>query len=366
MLSLPLVLLSLHALAVYSAPTKDSDDVAVLRRGGMIHGLTLRREEYHQFQKRAVSICGVSARDASNSDCTKRYPSTLRKRGSVSKRQKEKVQGGTEALKDPHLAQITDKTAAAHPNILTIQVLLNKDKMSRMTGIWMSLKNKNSKHWEITVVDHLVELQVASPTLTPHCQQISTRRATLIKDYLNDPNHNLYLINGKVNLAKGAATKRAMLRLNDHRPRTYASSFEQSVWAGVVRYLQAKASVARTNAAWIETTTGLTNTNIANDIYEVYDESLQIALAMYNSYTVQSSQQTSQDGSGGSSPHSQGSGSSSGLSDPPNESTVTFNGRPLTLYEYHGVWYYVYSPGNGHADTYLEYTQTNLYYYPPS
>ncbi len=42
MLSLPLVLLSLHALAVYSAPPKDSDDAAVSRPGFSLARLQIK------------------------------------------------------------------------------------------------------------------------------------------------------------------------------------------------------------------------------------------------------------------------------------------------------------------------------------
>ncbi|KAK0223677.1 hypothetical protein IW262DRAFT_1368572 [Armillaria fumosa] len=359
MLSLPLVLLSLHALAVYSAPTKDSDDVAVLRRGGMIHGLTLRREEYHQLQKRAVSICGVSARDASNSDCTKRYPSSLRKRGSISKRKGPSHSPGSSSS--------SNNGQSSSPSQYTDNTSSTQQRQDEQDDADMDEYEEQERQALGNHCDHLVELQVVSPALSPHCPQISSRRARQIKDYLNDPDHNLYLINGKVNLAKGAATKRAMLRLNDGRSRTYASTFDQSVWAGVVNYLHAKASVARTNADWVERATGLANTGIGDDIYRIYYESLEIARAMYDSFvpSQQTSQQTSQAGSGGNSPHSQSSGTSSGVSDPPTETTTTYNGRPLTLYDFNdGTHYYAYTP-DGHSWRYVEYTTSNLHYYPP-
>ncbi|KAK0237856.1 hypothetical protein EDD85DRAFT_789971 [Armillaria nabsnona] len=60
MLSLPLVLLSLHALAVYSAPALDSDDVAILWRGGTKRGRssrtsTMRPPEFYNEQSDSSS-----------------------------------------------------------------------------------------------------------------------------------------------------------------------------------------------------------------------------------------------------------------------------------------------------------------------
>ncbi|KAK0194235.1 hypothetical protein F5146DRAFT_1034857 [Armillaria mellea] len=336
MLSLPLVLLSLHALAVYSSPPKDSEDVAVLRRGGMIQGLTLRREEYHQLQKRAVSICGVPARDARNSDCTKRYPSTLTKRTGSSQ---SSSSGGGHDSSSP--SQYTGHTSSTQQR----QDEQDDDDMAEYENE-QSLGNH---------CDHLIELQVVEGVLYNHCGSISTRRATNIKNYLNDGSHNLYLIRGDVNLAKGAATKRAILRRQDGRSLTYRSSFEQHTWQDVVAYLQAKRSVARTNAAWIEQATGV-QMAFAKAIREIYSDTLAIAEAMVNSYV--SSQQ------GSSSPHSQGSsGGSSGVSDPPAETTYNYNGRLMTLYEMDNAYYYAHYDGQNYH--YMDFTTQNLRDYPP-
>ncbi|KAK0484913.1 hypothetical protein IW261DRAFT_1605100 [Armillaria novae-zelandiae] len=355
MLSLPLVLLSLHALAVYSAPAKDSDDVAVLRRGGMIHGLTLRREEYHQLQKR-TSICGVQARDASNRDCTKTYPSGLTKR--IDKRKGGRGSRGSSSSGGSSSGQdgshYTDQTSSTQQRE---DVEYDQEMEDAEDAENAALGNH---------CDHLVELQVVEAALYNYCNQIRSSKISDIKNYLNNARHNLYLINGRVNLAKGAATKRAMLIMNDGRSRTYQSAFDQSVWIGVVKYLNSKKTVADTNAKWIEDKTGLTGSQIGDSIYAIYDETLQIAKEMRDSF-LSPSQQTDpgSQGSGGSSPGSQGSGSSSGISDLPAERTVTYKGRPLKLYlDKDNEWYYAFSP-DGQNYRYEWYDATNLLHYPP-
>ncbi|KAK0236376.1 hypothetical protein EDD85DRAFT_840417 [Armillaria nabsnona] len=353
MLSLPLVLLSLHALAVYSAPPKDNDDAAVLRRGGMIHGLTLRREEYHQLQKRAAYICNIPARDAANGDCTKRYPSSLRKRGRSSKKpgyytEQSGSSSGNGESSSP--SQYSDHTSSTQQR---------QDEQDDQDMAEYEDQQATGNH-----CDHLVELQVVAYVLYGYCTNpgISDRRATNIKNYLNHPDHNLYLIRGDVNLAKGAATKRALLRAQDGRSLTYASNFDQSTWIGVVQYLEAKSTVAHTNAGWIKRATGLT-ANIDTEIYALYTDTIRIAKAMRDSYIP--SQQTSQQGSsGGNSPHhSEGSGTSSSLSDPPAESTRMYHGRPVTVYSVHGVDNYAH--WNGHSYVYEEFTSSNLRRFPP-
>ncbi|SJL10113.1 uncharacterized protein ARMOST_13497 [Armillaria ostoyae] len=360
MLSLPLVLLSLHALAVYSAPPLDSDDVAVLRRGGMIHGLTLRREEYHQLQKRATTICGVSARDAANGDCIKRYPSSLRKRGRSSKTKPgyyteySGSSSGNGESSSP--SQYSDHTSSTQQR----QDVQDDQAMEEYEN-QQALGNH---------CDHLVELQTVAAVLSPYCGSISARRVRNIIDYLNDPDRNLYLIRGDVNLAKGAATKRALLRARDGRSATYASRFDQSTWIALVQYLEAKESVARTTANAIQTASGLTQ-NVGATIHGIYTDTIMVARAMANSYV--SSQQTSQQGSqggsqggsGGNSPHhSEGSGTSSSLSDPAAESTRMYHNRPVTVYDLDGVDHYAH--WNGRDWTYVEFTRDNLRRYPPT
>ncbi|KAK0205211.1 hypothetical protein DFS33DRAFT_1326646 [Desarmillaria ectypa] len=361
MLSLPLVLLSLHTLAVYSAPPFNSDDVAVLRRGGTIHGLTLRREEYHQLQKRAVSICGVSARDASNSDCTKRYPSNLSKRGRSSKKKPgyyTENSGSSSGQGSSSPSGYTQQTSSTQQR----QDLQDDEDMEEY----------ENQHASGNHCDHLVELQTASAVLHSYCTNpgISQNRATDIVRLLNDRNKNLYLIRGDVNLAKGAATKRALLRTRDGRPLAYASRFEQSTWIGVVQYLEAKESVARTNAVSIKTASGLSQ-NVDTTIHDIYRDTLAVARAMRDSFvsSQQSSQQGSQSGSqqgsqGGNSPHH--SDSSTGNSDLSDVQTteVTYNNRSLTLYWVHNAWHYVYYYND--VGSYIAYTDENLAQYPPA
>ncbi|KAK0451556.1 hypothetical protein EV421DRAFT_1043211 [Armillaria borealis] len=192
MLSLPLVLLSLHALAVYSAPPLDSDDVAVLRRGGMIHGLTLRREEYHQLQKRAVTICGVPARDAANGDCTKRYPSSLRKRGRSSKTKPNYAE--TDGSSPGNGKSSSPSQYSGHTSSTQQRQDVQDDQDMEEYEKQQALGNH---------CDHLVELQTVDAVLTPYCTTpgISTATATSIRDYLNNADYNLFLIKGDVNLA---------------------------------------------------------------------------------------------------------------------------------------------------------------------
>ncbi|KAK0469307.1 uncharacterized protein EV420DRAFT_22910 [Desarmillaria tabescens] len=366
MLSLPLVLLSLHALAVYSAPPIDSDDAAILRRGGTIPGLTLRREEYHQLQKRAVSICGVAARDASNSDCTKRYPSNLHKRGRKSSKT-------TPGYYQESSGSSAGAGGSSSPSEYTQQTSSTQQRQDLQDD--QDMEEYENQQAMGNHCDHLVELQTVSYVLTPYCTNpgVSHTRATNIVRLLNDPNRNLYLIRGDVNLAKGAATKRAILRAQDGRSLAYASRFEQSTWIGVVGYLEAKESVARTTATAIKTASGLTQ-NVDTAIHNIYRDTLAVARAMRDSFvsSQQSSQQGSQGGSqggsqqGGNSPGHQsdgGTSTSSGLSDVQTQQ-VTYNGHALTLYWVSDAWHYVYYY-NGRG-TYVEYTSANLAQWPPA
>ncbi|PBK68896.1 hypothetical protein ARMSODRAFT_958019 [Armillaria solidipes] len=274
MLSLPLVLLSLHALAVYSVPALDNDDVAVLRRGGMIHGLTLRREEYHQLQKRAVSICDVPARDASNSDCTKRYPSNLTKRMGSSKTKTTRSglnnkQSGSNEKRSSSPSQYSD-----HPDSSEERQDLQDDQ---------EMEEYENQQAGGNHCDHLVELQTVDAILRQYCTTtpgISTASAEKIRDYLNNPAKNLYLIRGDINLAKGAATKQVFLRArNPDRPLTYDSKFDKPTWIGVVQYLKAKESVAEANAAQIKSDSGLTE-DVNTKIHAIYKDALAVAEAM--------------------------------------------------------------------------------------
>ncbi|KAK0470515.1 hypothetical protein IW261DRAFT_1004793 [Armillaria novae-zelandiae] len=134
------------------------------------------------------------------------------------------------------------------------------------------------------VLDHLVELQTVGAILNPYCAGtpgISIASATEIRDYLNNEKKNLYLVKGDVNVAKGAATGRALLRAQpgNHRPLTYKSKFDKPTWIGVVEYLEATESVARTNAAWIKSASGLTE-NVDTKIHKIYEDALAIARAM--------------------------------------------------------------------------------------
>ncbi|KAK0452486.1 hypothetical protein EV421DRAFT_1769186 [Armillaria borealis] len=238
----------------------------------MIHGLTLRREEYHQLQKRAVSICDVPARDASNSDCTKRYPSNLTKRMGSSKTKitrpglNNKQRGSNEKRSSP--SQYSDHTDSSQER----QELKDDKEMEEYEK-----QQAGGNH-----CDHLVELQTVDAILRQYCTTpgISTASATKIRDYLNNPAKNLYLIRGDVNLAKGAATKQALLRARDHnRPLTYTSKFDKVTWSGVVQYLKAQESVAEANAAQIKSDSGLTE-GVNTKIHAIYKDALAVAEAM--------------------------------------------------------------------------------------
>ncbi|KAK0192860.1 hypothetical protein F5146DRAFT_1041789 [Armillaria mellea] len=284
MLSFPLLLLSLHALAVYSAPALNINDVLVQRQaGGTIHGLTLHREEYHQLQKRRdVQICGVPAR--TNYKCTERFPSTLtvtkRARTGSSRTNSTKPPGFyNEGGSSPNGKQPSEYSY--HRDSSEERKDLQDDK---------DMEQYEKEHAKGNQCDHLVELQTVDAILDPYCQGtpgISTAIATEIRDYLNDADKNLYLVKGDVNSAKGAATGRALLRAKDRvrhppvqvRPLTYKSRFQTPTWIEVVEYLEAKESVARTNAEWIKSTSRLT-ANVDTQIHGIYEDALAVAQAM--------------------------------------------------------------------------------------
>lgn len=62
-------------------------------------------------------------------------------------------------------------------------------------------------------------------------------------------------------------------------PLTYNSRFDKPTWMGVVRNLQAKESVAKTNAARIKFASGLTE-DVDTKIHEIYEGALAVAEAM--------------------------------------------------------------------------------------
>ncbi|KAG7451896.1 uncharacterized protein BT62DRAFT_990290 [Guyanagaster necrorhizus] len=360
MLSLPFVLLSLHALAVYSAPPLGRDDAAVLRRETTIHGLTLRREEYHLLQKRDVSICGVPIRDASHSDCTKHYPPNLFKRvrgstksksGSDTENSSQSSSGGRRKGKSASQEDYSYHSSSTEQR----EDVQYDQEMAQYED-----QDAGGYH-----CDHFTELQTSSYSLNPYCTNpgISAARVTTISKYVNNPNKNLYLVRGDVNSAKGAVTRLAISRQNNpSRPKVYKSKYDQDTWVRLVEYLKAKESVARATAAQIKTDSGLTQ-RVDTTIYAIYEDTLAISEAMRDSYVP--SRQVSQQGSqGGNSPHhSDNSGGTSELSDVQTEE-VTYNGRTLTLYWVSGAWHYVYDY-NGQG-TYIEYNDDNLRQWPPN
>ncbi|KAK0220339.1 hypothetical protein IW262DRAFT_1297422 [Armillaria fumosa] len=283
MLSLPLVLLSLHALAVYSAPTLNDNDIAVLRRaGGTIHSLTLRREEYHQLKKRDVEICNVPARG--DYKCTKKYPSTSTEPGGRPGGSRVVAANPPGFYKDPSGSSSEPEPDSENPSDPDFSYHSDSSQERQDLQDEEEMEKYEKQDAKGNHCDHLVELQTVGAILNQYCTTpgISIARATDIRDYLNNSDKNLYLINGDVNVAKGAATRRALLRLvkpGDRRRLTYKSKFDKPIWIDVVKYLEAKESVARTNAAWIKTASGLTE-DVDTKIHEIYEDALAVARAM--------------------------------------------------------------------------------------